>query len=67
MERRYETCRECGLIWNVSKHANIPRNRYLCPVCWGKQRKETQNRESSPDKNAGERDRRSRRDPFAPE
>lgn len=34
-----ETCRECGLIWNVSIHVVIPPSGYLCPVCKGKQRK----------------------------
>lgn len=33
---RYETCRECGLEWNVSKQAVIPWSGYLCPVCRGK-------------------------------
>lgn len=35
---RYETCRECGRKWNVSKKAVIPFNDYLCPQCWGKYR-----------------------------
>ena len=63
---RYETCRECGLEWNVSKQAAIPWSGYLCPVCRGKIRKEAQARESSPDKNTGSRRRRLRRDPFSP-
>ena len=53
---RYETCRECGLDWNVSKQAAIPWSGYLCPVCWSRQRKEAQARESSQSKNAGGRD-----------
>ena len=36
---RYETCRECGKEWNVSKCAVIPKNAYLCPRCWGKNQK----------------------------
>lgn len=63
---RYETCQECGLEWNVSKQAAIAWSGYLCPVCRGKIRKETQAHESSPDKNAGSRHRRLRRDPFSP-
>lgn len=31
---RYETCRECGLEWNVSKQKVLPLNGYLCPRCW---------------------------------
>ncbi len=63
---RYETCRECGLEWNVSKQAAIPWSGYLCPICRGKIRKEAQARESSPEKNSGSRGRRLRRDPFSP-
>ena len=37
---RYETCRECGMEWNVSRLAPIPPGRYLCPVCWTRQRRE---------------------------
>lgn len=35
---RYETCRECGLEWNVSKYAVIHKSGYLCPHCWSKNR-----------------------------
>lgn len=42
---RYETCRECGLEWNVSRQAAIPWSGYLCPRCRGKRRKEAQGRE----------------------
>lgn len=34
--RRYETCRECGLEWNVSKYQEIPPGGYICPWCWSK-------------------------------
>lgn len=33
---RYETCRECGQEWNVSKKAAIPWYGYRCPVCCSK-------------------------------
>ena len=33
---RYETCRECGLEWNVSKKAVIPYFGYRCPICCSK-------------------------------
>jgi hypothetical protein len=33
---RYETCRECGLEWNVSVKAEIPLGGYLCPKCRAK-------------------------------
>ena len=36
VNRRYEKCRECGKVWNVSKNAVLPINGYLCPKCWGK-------------------------------
>lgn len=36
---RYETCRQCGRSWNVSVLAVIPKSGYLCPQCWGKNRK----------------------------
>lgn len=36
---RYETCRQCGRSWNVSALAEIPKSGYLCPRCWGKNRK----------------------------
>lgn len=33
---RYETCRGCGLRWNIAKGQTIPKDRYLCPHCqWG--------------------------------
>lgn len=35
---RYETCRECGLVWNVSKQKEIKASGYLCPRCWSKNR-----------------------------
>lgn len=35
---RYETCRECGLEWNVSKQKEIPPSGYLCPRCSEKYR-----------------------------
>lgn len=42
---RYETCRECGLEWNVSKNTAIHRNGYICPHCWSKNRpSKTQNK-----------------------
>ena len=34
--RRYATCRECGLEWNISKYYEIPPGGYLCPRCWSK-------------------------------
>lgn len=55
MTLRFETCRECGLEWNVSKTAKIPFKGYLCPICRGKQQKEAQTRESSSKKNSGTR------------
>ena len=55
MTPRFETCRECGLEWNVSITAKIPFNGYLCPKCREKQRKEEQARESSLQKNSGMR------------
>ena len=33
VRKRYETCRECGKKWNVSKLAVVPMNGYLCPRC----------------------------------
>ena len=33
---RYETCRECGLVWNISIKAEVPLNGYLCPRCRSK-------------------------------
>lgn len=30
---RYEKCRECGVKWNVSKYASLPRGGYICPKC----------------------------------
>lgn len=37
---RYRTCRECGLIWNVSvKAENV--KKYICPVCRNKEHKKT--------------------------
>lgn len=33
---RYETCRGCGLRWNIAKGQTIPKDGYLCPRCqWG--------------------------------
>lgn len=39
-EARFEKCRECGRTWNVSKKMKIPQSGYLCPVCYGRNRKE---------------------------
>jgi hypothetical protein len=34
---RYETCRGCGLRWNITKGQTIPKDGYLCPRCqWGR-------------------------------
>ena len=33
---RYETCRDCGLVWNGSKYYEIPPGGYQCPRCWSK-------------------------------
>ena len=33
---RYETCRECGNEWNVSRLLILPPSGYLCPVCLSK-------------------------------
>ena len=34
---RYETCRGCGLRWNIAKGQTIPKDGYLCPRCqWGR-------------------------------
>lgn len=34
---RYETCRGCGLKWNIAKGQTIPKDGYLCPHCqWGR-------------------------------
>lgn len=30
---RYETCRDCGLRWNIAKGQAIPKDGYLCPKC----------------------------------
>lgn len=35
---RYETCRGCGLEWNISKQTVTPPSGYLCPHCWSKNR-----------------------------
>lgn len=39
MNARYETCKECGLEWNVSKQAVIPWYGYRCPWCRAKYRR----------------------------
>lgn len=36
---RYEVCRQCGRSWNVSARYELPKSGYLCPQCWGKNRK----------------------------
>lgn len=36
---RYETCRCCGLRWNVSKEQFAPKNGYICPHCRDKLRR----------------------------
>ena len=33
---RHEKCRECGIKWNVSKYASLPRGGYICPKCRNK-------------------------------
>ena len=35
---RYEMCRGCELVWNISKMQRVPEKGYLCPVCWSKMR-----------------------------
>lgn len=37
---RYETCKDCGLEWNVSKQLVIDWRGYLCPRCRERRRKE---------------------------
>ena len=39
---RYETCKDCGLEWNVSRQAVIDWRGYLCPRCINKLRRENQ-------------------------
>lgn len=53
MTPRYETCRECGQEWNVSKTAIIPHNGYICPRCRRNEKKEAQTRENGTKENAG--------------
>lgn len=36
---RVETCRECGLDWNVSVLVKTPPSGYLCPRCKERQKK----------------------------
>lgn len=36
---KYAICEQCGLDWNVSWQFS---GWYVCPVCWGKNRKEEQ-------------------------
>ena len=35
---RYELCKGCDLVWNVSKMLKTPEHGYLCPRCWSQQR-----------------------------
>lgn len=32
-EHRYETCRCCGMEWNVSRKMRMPKRGYVCPRC----------------------------------
>ena len=37
-DARYELCRGCDLVWNVSKMYKAPPHGYLCPRCWSQVR-----------------------------
>lgn len=34
--KRYERCHICGNQWNVSRHMDLPKGGYVCPVCRNK-------------------------------
>lgn len=33
MKKRTERCVKCGLWWNISRYARLPKGGYVCPVC----------------------------------
>lgn len=37
-DARYELCRGCDLVWNVSRMTKTPESGYLCPRCWSQVR-----------------------------
>lgn len=39
-DARFETCKYCGIDWNISAKAVIDPNGYLCPRCRDKRRRE---------------------------
>lgn len=39
-DARFETCKVCGLEWNISIKAAIDWHGYTCPRCRGSKRKE---------------------------
>ena len=34
--KRHQVCVNCGLEWNISVKANVPRSGYICPICRGR-------------------------------
>ena len=40
---RYELCRGCDLVWNVSRMYKAPPHGYLCPRCWSQMRNKNAN------------------------
>lgn len=38
--RRFEQCRECKRLWNVSRQAVISESGYLCPQCRNNQQRQ---------------------------
>lgn len=36
MKKRTERCVKCGLWWNISRYARLPKGGYVCPVCRNK-------------------------------
>ena len=41
MQGRHETCRACGLDWNISRAQRMPARGYLCPRCAKREQRDT--------------------------
>lgn len=41
MQGRHETCRACGLDWNISGKQRMPARGYLCPRCAKREQRDT--------------------------
>ena len=53
MQGRHETCRACGLDWNISRAQRMPARGYLCPRCAKKKEKGRKRHETYGDGDAG--------------